>query len=402
MRASRNHRIGTVRIPPPTRAEEVGRGVLTAPYGTSRFALLAILSLLVISSHGADSGLNNNTNLAHKDQPFTEFFRRTAGWTAGDGALSVPLSDGRVLWLFGDSHIDDFDPKTQTMPCLFQVRNAGLIQNTNDFKDARTMIGSGPGSRNWFKNSTNASEWFWPVCGFQEASSVYVYLAALENSGKGGMWGFKAREHDWFAKINFPELTSISYLPLANFNGITFGQGFVKEGKNIYAFGLKGHGTASDVFVARFKAAHPEGDWSFWDGQHWSANVTNAAPIARGTSTSVHVCKVKNTFLLSTTAFSIACDQGKEIYMATSGRPTGPFSALKTIYKLDDVYQGHYPFFYLAVAHPEFINEKNEILVTYSINGYEPCVSACMKGRAIPDHYRPKAIRVSLSDIGIN
>src|SRR6266498_4512578 len=68
---------------------------------------------------------------AYKDKEFTEFFRRTSGWTSGDGALSVPLSDGRVLWLFGDSHIDDFDPKTQTTPCLFQVRNAGLIQEMN-------------------------------------------------------------------------------------------------------------------------------------------------------------------------------------------------------------------------------------------------------------------------------
>jgi hypothetical protein len=88
--------------------------------------------------------------------------------------------------------------------------------------------------------------------------------------------------------------------------------------------------------------------------------------------------------------------------MASSTQPMGPFSALKTVYKLDDLYQGHYPFFYFAVAHPEFINEKNEILVTYSINGYEPCVSTCVKGRAIPDHYRPKAIRVALTGIGIN
>src|SRR6266566_1987805 len=69
---------------------------------------------------------------AHKDPAFTEFFRRTSGWTAGDGALSIPLSDGRILWLFGDSHIDDFDPKTETTPCLFQVRNAGLIQDTKN------------------------------------------------------------------------------------------------------------------------------------------------------------------------------------------------------------------------------------------------------------------------------
>jgi hypothetical protein len=336
---------------------------------------------------------------AYKDDAFTEFFRRTSGWTSGDGALSVPLSDGRVLWLFGDSHIDDFDPKTKTTPCLFQVRNAGLVQDTNNLRSAQTLIAPGPGSRTWFRNSTNADEWFWPVCGFQDANSVYVYLAALEKTGKGGMWGFKAREHDYFAKIKFPELAPIVYIPLPGFKGIGFGQGFVKDGEYIYAYGGKQKGIGSEVYAARFKPNEPERDWSFWDGKRWNANVTNAAAIARGTSTSVHICKVKDTFLLTTTAFSVACDQGKEIYMATSSSPTGPFSPLKTIYKLDDIYEGHYPFFYFAVAHPEFINGKNEILVTYSINGYEPCVSACVKGRAIPDHYRPKAIRVPLEEI---
>jgi len=146
------------------------------------------------------------------------------------------------------------------------------------------------------------------------------------------------------------------------------------------------------------KSSNPERDWTFWDGKQWNVNVTNAAPVGHGASTSVHVCKVKDVFLLTTSAFSVACDQGKEIYMATSKSPTGPFSPLKVIYKLDDLYEGHYPFFYFAVAHPEFINDKNEILVTYSINGYEPCVSSCVKGRAIPDHYRPKAIRVPLNE----
>jgi len=213
------------------------------------------------------------------------------------------------------------------------------------------------------------------------------------------MWGFKARSHDYLAKIAFPDLTPIAYLPLPGFNGITFGQGFVKEKKEIYAFGIKQRGTGSDVFLARFKAALPQGGWNFWDGRQWSANVTNAAPVSRGASTSVHVCKVKDKFLLTTSAFSVACDQGKQIFMAIGEQPMGPFSSLKPVFTLDDVYEGHYPFFYLPVAHPEFINEKNEILVTYSINGYEPCVSACVKGRAIPDHYRPKAIRVPLDEI---
>jgi hypothetical protein len=200
------------------------------------------------------------------------------------------------------------------------------------------------------------------------------------------------------AKIAFPELTTITYSPLPNFNGIGFGQGFVKDGNYTYAYGGKQNGITSDVYVAKFRTSDPERDWAFWDGRNWNVNVTNAAVVTHGASTSVHICKIKDTFLLTTTAFSVACDQGKEIYMATSRSSTGPFSPRKKMYTVDDVYEGHYPFFYSAVAHPEFINAKNEIIVTYSINGYEPCVSACVKGRAIPDHYRPKAIRVPLKE----
>src|SRR5690349_5754228 len=98
-----------------------------------------------------------------KDEVFTDFFRRTSGWTAGDGALSVPLSDGRVLWLFGDSHLDDYDATTGTMPCLFQMRNAGLLHRKDDLGKVQTLAGSGPGFKSWFKNSTNEDLWFWPV-----------------------------------------------------------------------------------------------------------------------------------------------------------------------------------------------------------------------------------------------
>jgi hypothetical protein len=153
--------------------------------------------------------------------------------------------------------------------------------------------------------------------------------------------------------------------------------------------------------VARFGSAKPESNWDFWDGKSWDKNVTNAAPVGHGASTSIHVCKVRDRFVLLTSAFSIACDQGRDIFIATSASPTGAFSALKKIFTIDDAFEGHYPFFYFPVAHPEFINERDELLVTYSINGYEPCVSACVKGRAIPDHYRPKAIRVPLGILGI-
>ncbi len=361
--------------------------------------LLAILlSLNVrIDSCATEAETEPGPPAAHKDQTFTEFFRRTSGWVAGDGALSVPLADGRVLWLFGDSHVDDFDPASGTIPCLFQTRNAALLHHTNEFRNARTLIGKGPGFRSWLKISGDGSnEWFWPLCGIQNGNSVWIYLSKQRKVGAGGPWGFESTGHDYWAKIAFPEMDLIRYAALPDFKGITFGHGLVKEGSYVYAFGSRRRGLASDTYVERFKSDQPESDWRFWDGSNWGSAVARAVSIAQGKSTSVHVCKVKNKFLLTTSAFSVACDQGKDIFMATSRYPTGPFSPLKKIFAIDDTFQGHYPCFYFSVAHPEFINPQGELLVTYSINNYEPCIKACVDGRAIPDHYRPKAIRVPL------
>src|SRR6266581_5890595 len=247
-------------------ADSLVREMLRVAQNRTRlFALRVAFLLLGLSGlAGPTTSGATETLQAHADEQFNAFFRRTDGWTAGDGAISIPLSDGRVLWLFGDSHLDDLDPKTGTMPCLFQARNAGLLQKANDFQNALTLAGKGPGFRSWFKTSTNRDEWCWPLCGFQSGNTVYVYLSALRKTPAGGMWGWESIGHDFWAKIKFPGLGDLAYAPLPSFNGITFGNGFVKEGETIYAFGGKQKGLASDVFVAQFPAAKPEADWAFW------------------------------------------------------------------------------------------------------------------------------------------
>jgi hypothetical protein len=339
---------------------------------------------------------------AQKDKAFTEFFRQTNGWAAGDGATSIPLSDGRVLWLFGDSYVNQFDTATRTVPCLFNARNAVLLQSTNDLMHPRTLCNFKSGDKSLFRPppAKKGEFWpcFWPGTGFQDGDTVYVYLTVIQKTAQGGMWGFKAIGQYW-AKLAFPKMKVAGYVELPSFNGISFGCGFVKDEKSgyTYAFGDKQNFTASDVYVARFPTKNPESNWSFWDGENWDPNVTNAAVIAQGVSPSVNICKVKDKFLLTTTEFSVACDQGRAIYISVSDSPTGPFSPRKRIFTVDDTVNGHHPFFYSTAAHPEFINASNELLITYCINGYEPCVPTCVNGRMNPDYYRPRAIRLSLN-----
>jgi hypothetical protein len=330
-----------------------------------------------------------------KDKPFTEFFRRTNGIVASDGAFSVPLSDGRVLWLFGDSYVDCY--RDGTVPCLFQVRNCAMLHHKDDLQNVRPLIGKHTGIKSLFKNRAQEDPWFWPESGFQHSDSVYIYLIELKKKGDGPL-GFAATGQDYWAKMKFPGLDHIDYLPLPSFNGIDFGAGFVHEPatSHTYAFGHKRNSMIVSIYVARFPTAEPESPWEFWNGKQWGSNVTNAAALAHQAATSVSVCKVKNKFLLITSEFSVGCDQGKKIFISTSGNPTGPFSQRKTIFTIDDTHEGHYPFFYLPVAHPQFTNARDELLITYCINGYEPCARSCINGRMDPDHYRPRSIRIPL------
>lgn len=336
---------------------------------------------------------------SHPDTAVTAFFRRQTGWIASDGGFSIPLSDSKVLWLFGDSHIDDYDAASATIPCLFQVRNAAMLQPVNDWnwKNTETLIGKGPGFKNYFKHNPDDQYWFWPGAGFQLGDTAYVFLSNLKRTGKGA-WDWGRGGPDMWGKMDVSRMDSIVYTPLPDFKGINFGQGFVVDEKAgyVYAFGSKLDLTLGNLYVARISTGDPNGLWQFWDGRGWNNDVAKAIVIAKSASNGVNVTKVKDHYVMLSSEFSVGCDQGKKILAAVSDKPTGPFSNAKTVYTIMDTLQGHYPFFYGVIAHPEYINKEDELLVTYCINGYGDCVNICNNGRTNPDYYRPRGLRIPL------
>ncbi|RYY35368.1 MAG: DUF4185 domain-containing protein [Sphingobacteriaceae bacterium] len=356
--------------------------------------LLAALLLVSASSFAQQKELKT-----YRDTTATSFFRFETGMTSGDGGMSIPLADGRSLWLMGDSHINDFDPKTGTIPCIFQVNNSAVLQAAKSWKreDAKALTGNGPGRKSLFKSSADDKDFYWPVSGIQLKDTVYVFCSGVELTGAGGNMGFKGTGKFAFAKMKFPEMEVVGYTPVTG-SKIAYGIGFYKEGKYVYAFGHNFNQSKimSEIYVGRFLANKPNGPWQYWDGKTWQADGAKAAIIAETDGGTPMVAKVKNKYILVGSQLSVGCDQGKEIYMATSSNPTGPFSAKKTIHTIDDRAEGHSPFFYLPALHTEFINNKNEVLLTYSINGYGTCVEWCVNGRANPDHYRLQGVRVPL------
>src|SRR5690554_4972440 len=99
-----------------------------------RYLLLFFSCLVFYTSYTQSSP-------AYKDTVFTEYFRRTSGWTAGDATISVPIPcQNKTIWLFGDSFIDNVNEADTTLPCLFQVRNAMIVQDLEAQEEFKTIL----------------------------------------------------------------------------------------------------------------------------------------------------------------------------------------------------------------------------------------------------------------------
>jgi len=175
-----------------------------------KILLSFLLSFILLTGYAQNNSLSNSNNgtQVYKDSTAINFFRRTSGWIASDGGFTIPLSDGRSLWLMGDSHINDYDLATGTVPCLFQVRNAALLQPANDWiwQHTETFIGNGPGIKSYLKNNPDDKYFTWPSTGIQLKDTVYIYCNNLKNEGRGA-FGFAPAGNDFTAKIKFPGIS---------------------------------------------------------------------------------------------------------------------------------------------------------------------------------------------------
>lgn len=365
-----------------------------------KLLLLAVIIAAIISAFNNYKAVYHykplNSLRIYKDPQVTAFFKRETGWIAADGAYSFPLGNGKVLWTFGDTFTNDYDPKTGTVPCLFNVRSCAMLQPVNNWDWHKTETILNPAKSSLFHSDTTANHFNWPAAGFALKDTAYVFCFNMKNVSTG--MGFADGGNNALAKIKLPEMTVTGYHILQDFNGIEFGVAFIKNADGyIYCYGSKGDGNGyTNAYVARFPISEPNARWAFWDGGSWNKDVKAAMPIAQNHQAGITVAKIKDKYLMLSTALSVGCDQGRTIYSQVSSKPTGPFSSEKLLYTLDDTVKGHYPFFYLAAAHPEYINNKDELLITYCINGYGNCVPACVNNQYNPDFYRPRGIRVPL------
>ncbi len=267
-------------------------------------------------------------------------------------------------------------------------RFCSKTNGTNDPDQRQSDRGS------FIRTAPDEKLWFWPMAGFQSPSgTIYIFtLDEIERTGRGlgaeclilkqlAAIGPKLKRSDLVGSGRGGNLDSVpvAFSRLQNFKDIEFGCGFSTGGRRLYfyAFGVKAGKKDNNICVARFLSIRPEGRWTFWDGQRWTAAVSRAkATIGYGDVPVVKCEQNQWSMVVHESPLSVlAATRSKAIYASVSSeRLTGPFcSRRKRFMKLTMWWMDIIRFF---TNRRHILNRsipKNEILVTYSINGYDPC-----------------------------
>jgi len=93
--------------------------------------------VLILAGAGSDAGASSNPAIAVKARQWPRadaLFHRDPRWLGSDADYSVPLRDGRILWLFNDTLVAT-TPRHLRSRTRF-VRNTVAIERGNDPTDA--------------------------------------------------------------------------------------------------------------------------------------------------------------------------------------------------------------------------------------------------------------------------
>ncbi|MDY6904311.1 MAG: DUF4185 domain-containing protein [Thermodesulfobacteriota bacterium] len=148
----------------------------------SVIVFLLIFRLLLPAGVCAGSGGSQAAQYRIEAERWAEagaMFRDDPHWLGGDGAATVDLGDGRVLWLFGDSFVDVSGRGERSSATL--VRNSIADQKGYDPTSAEMRFFWGNDANEpaaFFKR--RGDTWFWPASGIVVGRHLLVFLMKIQ------------------------------------------------------------------------------------------------------------------------------------------------------------------------------------------------------------------------------
>ena len=295
-------------------------------------------------------------------------FKKDNYWRGADGAATVRLNSGKILWLFSDTFIDQ-DGSGIRSNSKMMIRNSIAIQDSNSLKSKLTYYFKGSKQKpdDFFKVS--GKSWFWTGHGLLIKDKLVIFL--IEETSTNTEIGFEAI--GWYIALidnpsEDPNNWIINYFKGTETFGVIVGSSAIMEGENyVYAFGVKEPAT-HETYLHRFdKTKLLNGNISeleWWIDDEWTNEV--------------HEEPKSSALFIGQTEFSVHYDKELEKYMQIQ---TYGYGEASIGYRLADQLYGPWSkpvlfytpslkedkeFVYTANAHPEY--KSDELIVTYNIN----------------------------------
>lgn len=347
---------------------------------------------------------------SYRDDDVCHFFERTTGSVAFDQGNSIPLSDGRVLWVTQDAwYQGSMAPNGNLYGNHFiSYTNSVIIQpSIGDWSpDAPMMTADGRangGVGNLIPRYPGKT-WSWPGAGVEIDNVVYIHNT--EGDGLGS-----DNDHQSLFKLT-PVSSTHWQTERTTPAGLTasekimrYASGMVKTNDGyVYVYGSRqlpdSFGFETQLYVARFPQNDPQ-NWTFWNGSSWlaTASTTATAHVNTGMGTN-YVSYLNGKYIHLTMDQGFYCGIPLiNMYISTASSPTGPFTPKKLVHTFTEYYKGQNARVYTPLIHASSVNGKDELLVTYSMN-FGACVETGdgaiqeSDGNYDPYYYRVKGVRI--------
>lgn len=325
-------------------------------------------------------------------EAINKFFTHDPVWRGADGAASVDLGNGKVLWLFSDSFISN-DSSGSRKNSKF-VRNSIAIQQGYDLKTATVKF-------YWNRSKKRVGDffylpgksWFWTGHGVRIKDKLLIFLIKEHGTKKG--LGFEAT--GWYAVLisnpqDDPATWKMQYIKGPETFGTIAGSAAVlTDEQSLYAYGAVEPST-HEVYALRWKLDDAyTGNLTtpqWWVNGTWTERKTKIPvpePLFIGaTEYSVHYDKSLKKYLqFQSYGFGQA-----QIGIRMADEITGPWTEPFMIYTPS--YAGiKKPLMYSVKAHPELAGAG--IYVTYNVNSFD--FAELIDNQTI---YFPKFIRFTI------
>ncbi len=330
------------------------------------------VSIILIFFSGFLSGQNNElTDSRFKVSALdNHVFTADKFWRGADGAATIDLENGKILWLFSDTFIDT--KGTGQREGSKMINNTIAIQNGNNLENDEL---------NYFWKGTNENPkaffelpgktWFWTGHGTVVNGKLLIFLFEEKSTSEG--LGFESI--GWTLAIianpnDNPKNWNVKYVKgPETFVVIVGSSAVLKDNDFVYAFGVKEPGT-HETYLFRFRKDQiSNGDLSgmeWWIGDKWAGNLTeepkSAVLFKSQTEFSVHFDRVLNKYVqIQTLGFGHS-----SLAYRLAEKLEGPWTEPVVFYTPQ---LNENEFNYTANAHPEL--KSDGIPVTYNVNNFK-------------------------------